>query len=143
MQSADPYKSKVLLRLPLATIQQLDTKMKNLIFPKPPLLTRTEREAQQYIFESIYRRYVAACQEIGIEPEERISLDMTLSFSKETCPFGDQELLDSTEPNFRHDIFGMIRHMDRHTCKLNSCFVPLCSHGKIKPIPSIRSSRQI
>lgn len=35
-----------------------------------------------------------------------------------------QELLDSDNFNFTHDVFGIYQHLNRETGKLENCFVP-------------------
>lgn len=42
------------------------------------------------------------------------------------CPMKLQELLMAGEFDFAHDIRGIINCMNRHTGKLENCFVPLC-----------------
>jgi uncharacterized protein DUF6874 len=40
------------------------------------------------------------------------------------CPIDLQKLLDAPDFDFSHDIFGIRRHLDRHTGELGDCFVP-------------------
>lgn len=40
------------------------------------------------------------------------------------CPLKLEELLRADEFNFAHDVFGIRRHLNRETGKLENCFVP-------------------
>lgn len=40
------------------------------------------------------------------------------------CPLKLHELLEADDFNFAHDAFGIRRHIDRTTGKLQDCFVP-------------------
>ena len=40
------------------------------------------------------------------------------------CPLKLQELLETNDVNFAHDVFGIRRHIDRTTGKLQNCFLP-------------------
>ena len=40
------------------------------------------------------------------------------------CPLKLQELLEPDDTNFAHDVFGIRRHINRKTGKLENCFVP-------------------
>lgn len=37
------------------------------------------------------------------------------------------KLLAADEFNFRHDVYGIINHMNRKTARLENCFLPRCS----------------
>jgi hypothetical protein len=39
-------------------------------------------------------------------------------------PLKLEELLKADDANFAHDVFGIIRHIDRTTGKLTMCFLP-------------------
>lgn len=55
---------------------------------------------------------------------DRMSLDMDLAATHAHCPLRLQELLDADDFNFSHDIFGIMRHIDRSTGLLGDCFLP-------------------
>lgn len=38
-----------------------------------------------------------------------------------------EKLLNADDFNFYHDIFGIMRHIDRSSGKLQDCFLPRCS----------------
>jgi hypothetical protein len=40
------------------------------------------------------------------------------------CPLRLGELLGADDANFAHDVFGIRRHLNRETGKLEDCFCP-------------------
>jgi len=51
-------------------------------------------------------------------------------------PLRLQEMLNSDDENFTHDIFGIYRHLNRKTGELENCFVPRFHDGQaLKMIP--------
>lgn len=42
-------------------------------------------------------------------------------------PIDLDTLLVSSDFDFSHDVFGIMRHMDRETGKLGGCFLPRCA----------------
>jgi hypothetical protein len=53
-----------------------------------------------------------------------IDAHMDLSHAKDQVPIDLQALLDSDDGTFGHDMFGIRRHMNRATGKLEGCFLP-------------------
>ena len=54
-----------------------------------------------------------------------VSLHMDLSACHANgCPLRLNDLLAADDFNFSHDVFGINRHIDRKTGKLNDCFLP-------------------
>lgn len=49
---------------------------------------------------------------------------MDLMYANECCPLNLSALLAADEANFAHDVFGINRHLNRRTLKLEDCFVP-------------------
>jgi len=45
------------------------------------------------------------------------------------CPLKLKELLAATDGNFGHDVFGIVRHIDRITGQLGECFLPRYAEG--------------
>jgi hypothetical protein len=43
------------------------------------------------------------------------------------CPLDFQSLLDFPNFDFGHDIYGIGKHIDRTTGKLQDCFLPRCA----------------
>lgn len=41
-----------------------------------------------------------------------------------------QKLADADDFNFNHDVFGIMRHLNRDTCELEDHFVPRCIAAK-------------
>lgn len=58
-------------------------------------------------------------------PYDRVSILMDISATHcNGCPLDLEALLKADDPNFFHDIFGIYRHINRQTGKLEACFVP-------------------
>src|ERR1700733_1726990 len=49
---------------------------------------------------------------------------MDIEYCHESNPLNLQALLDADDFNFCHDVFGIARHFNRQTLKLEDCFVP-------------------
>ena len=43
------------------------------------------------------------------------------------CPLDLQKLLNASDFDFVHDIYGMVGKIDRKTGKLTDCFLPRCA----------------
>lgn len=63
---------------------------------------------------------------IGSSFQGRDKLDwiMDVAAAHEEFPLRLDELLSANDGNFAHDVFGVARHLNRETCKLENCFVP-------------------
>ena len=48
------------------------------------------------------------------------------------CPLRLDDLLHADEFNFAHDVFGIRRHLNRETGKLENCFLPRFSAPQSK-----------
>lgn len=60
--------------------------------------------------------------------ENRLSLTMDLSACHANgCPLDLEKLLAFDDFNFYHDIWGIRRHLNRTTGKLENCFLPRCA----------------
>ena len=57
----------------------------------------------------------------NIDPQ---SLQMDISATHLSCPLKLQELLEADDFNFGHDVFGIMRHIDRETGWLKNYFLP-------------------
>lgn len=55
---------------------------------------------------------------------DRTSLYMDLSAAHATCPLNLAKLASADDFNLAHDVFGIMRHMNRTTGQLMDCFVP-------------------
>lgn len=60
------------------------------------------------------------------QPElDRMSLIMDLSATHANgCPMKFDELLTADDFNFFHDIYGIMRHINRRTGEMMDCFLP-------------------
>jgi len=73
-------------------------------------------------------KIVARAEEIAKRAEvpfNRLHVSMDISATHANgCPLKLDKLLDAEGPDFSHDVFGIIRHIDRETGQLGNCFVP-------------------
>lgn len=59
------------------------------------------------------------------EGVDKLSLAMDLTACHANgCPLELERLLAADDFNFAHDVFGIMRHMDRRTGRLGNCFLP-------------------
>lgn len=49
---------------------------------------------------------------------------MDLECCNETIPLDLERLAAADDYNFCHDVFGIARHLNRHTRQMEDCFVP-------------------
>lgn len=63
------------------------------------------------------------------DPElDKQSLEMDLcAVHEKNVRMNFDKLLAADNFNFNHDVYGIIRHMNRKTAKLENCFLPRCS----------------
>ena len=54
----------------------------------------------------------------------RLDMLMDLDAANKNCPLKLQELLDTDDFNFYHDLVGIRQHVNRNTGKLEDCFLP-------------------
>lgn len=52
-----------------------------------------------------------------------LSMDITACHAN-GCPLELERLLAADDFNFAHDVFGIMRHMNRETGRLGDCFLP-------------------
>ena len=65
-----------------------------------------------------------AVNELGsIVKKGDLSMDI-MAVHVSCCPLMLQNLLDAALSDFQHDIFGIIRHIDRTNGQLQDCFLP-------------------
>ena len=53
-----------------------------------------------------------------------LDLEMDIAATCHHTPLKLHELLKADDANFMHDVFGIMRHIDRRTGLLMDCFVP-------------------
>lgn len=59
---------------------------------------------------------------------DRQSLEMDLIATHANgCPLDFQRLLDATQFDFLHDLYGIVRHLDRRSGQLTRFFRPRCA----------------
>lgn len=56
-------------------------------------------------------------------PAIDILMDLTACHAN-GCPLQLAQLLEAPDSDFAHDVFGIMRHIDRETGKLGDCFSP-------------------
>ena len=57
----------------------------------------------------------------------RLDVMMDLEFCNDDIPLDFEKLKGFGDGDFGHDITGIHRHFNRHTKKLEDCFVPRCA----------------
>lgn len=77
------------------------------------------------------RKIVKRAEELAIEQEETLdtlclSMDITACHAN-GCPLDLAKLLKADNFNFIHDVWGIHRHINRITGKLEHCFLPRCN----------------
>jgi hypothetical protein len=85
-------------------------------------MTKTNRLEYEYILE-IADRALPLYADFGL-PDDKLTITMDLDFAHECYPIDLFALLKADESTFVHDVFGIRRHMNRRTKKLEGCFVP-------------------
>ena len=54
-------------------------------------------------------------------------MDLTVCHAN-SCPLDLERLAGTDYTNFNHDVFGIRRHLNRETGKLENCFLPRFAH---------------
>ncbi len=81
-------------------------------------------KAEAITISKIAHRAVAMAASAGIRYELMdANMDVTACHVNGN-PLRLDDLLAADEANFNHDVFGIRRHIDRETGKLNDCFSP-------------------
>jgi hypothetical protein len=57
-------------------------------------------------------------------PFDRVGLALDLGMCQSHVPLRWAALLEADDFNFTHDVFGIHKHMNRDTCRLDNCFLP-------------------
>lgn len=83
----------------------------------------TKSAEETNLIEKIVDRAIAMGETHG-QKYDRCSLQMDLSATNSQCPLRLAELLEASEANFAHDIFGISHNLNRITGKLANCFLP-------------------
>ncbi len=78
------------------------------------------------IISKIANRAIPLMVDAGIR-REKLDIEMDITAAHEDVGLDLQKLLDADDANFGHDVLGILRFMDRETCKLDGYFLPRCS----------------
>ena len=78
---------------------------------------------EQQLIPRILDRAERLSRKAGV-PLDRLSLDMDLAGTHAVMPLRLADLLATDDFNFAHDVFGIMRHIDRRTGRLDDHFVP-------------------
>lgn len=72
---------------------------------------------------AIASRAVKMAASLGVD-YPFMDADMDVTFAHRDCPMKLEQLLAADDANFSHDVFGIRRHLNRETKKLEDCFLP-------------------
>ena len=61
----------------------------------------------------------------------RLDVMMDLEYCNDDVPLDFQKLQGFDDGDFGHDISGIYKHFNRHTKKLEDCFVPRCAKREV------------
>ncbi|OGP23908.1 MAG: hypothetical protein A2X99_05760 [Deltaproteobacteria bacterium GWB2_55_19] len=88
------------------------------------------KKVDQRIIDQIVERAVELAEKHGWIIV-RLSLSMGISaVHANGCPLRLKDFLKADSLNFAHDMFGIQRHLDRKTGKLENCFLPRFAQPK-------------
>lgn len=78
-----------------------------------------------HLISAIADRYLNLLKLVEIEPPKKFDLLMDIEAAHSNgCPLQLEKLLESDKTDFMHDINGIRFNINRHTGKLENCFVP-------------------
>ena len=80
---------------------------------------------------SIHIRAQTAFAKAGIF-RDIIDIAMDLAAADADCPLDWEKLHGFDDFNFAHDIFGIYKHLNRTTLKIEHCFLPRCALPEIR-----------
>ena len=75
------------------------------------------------LIEQIAERAFPLYGALGIA-DNKLTIMMDLAGAHIDCPIALDELRDANEETFHHDVFGIRRHFNRRTFRLEDCFLP-------------------
>lgn len=70
------------------------------------------------------RAHKMACEHQPDFKRTKVDIMMDIECCHETMPLDLGKLLAADDFNFAHDVFGIARHLNRQTRKMEDCFVP-------------------
>lgn len=80
-------------------------------------------KAEYEVIGKIAKRAADMAKEFGVDYRQMDAF-MDVAYCHEHCPLKLAELADADDGNFGHDVFGIRRHFNRTTLKLEDCFLP-------------------
>jgi hypothetical protein len=99
---------------------------------KTMAITTTQKE-NMLVIKSIAVR--ARKLAINYQPDFRstlLEIMMDIEYFHELNPIDLVGLINADDYDFCHDVFGIVRHFNRNTLKLEGCFFPRYSLGKLR-----------
>ena len=88
------------------------------------MLNWTSDATAMKVMAEICQRTTHMAEDAGISyPHLDAIMDLDACHSN-GCPLKLQELLETDDGNFAHDVFGIRSHIDRRTGQLQDCFIP-------------------
>lgn len=93
--------------------------------PAAKILTTDQAVRREEIrtITAIASRAVKMAVQYGVD-YPMMDAHMDLTFAHKECPLRLEELLAADDANFAHDVFGIRRHLNRETLKIEDCFLP-------------------
>lgn len=93
---------------------------------------KVPKSAQKYI-DRIVQRALRLSEHYGAAKCDAVSLEMDLrACHANGCPLDFFKLATASDADFVHDVFGIVRFIDRKTGSIRSNFLPRCA----KPQPA-------
>ena len=74
----------------------------------------------------LIRKIIDRAQVTGAEGRTSLCMDLSACHANGN-PLDFKKLLEADNFNFLHDVYGIVKNMDRSTGKLRNCFVPRSS----------------
>jgi hypothetical protein len=89
-----------------------------------PILNWKTTEEDSALISAIADRAVALAAKFGVDYRKDMALMDLTAVHLNACKLDLRELLTAGDGDFGHDVFGIRRHFNRRTGKLEDCFVP-------------------
>lgn len=87
------------------------------------------------LIDRIVKRADDVAGQLGIEPIPDLVMDLTACHANGT-PLQLQELLDAPRTDFVHDVWGIHRHLNRETGRLEDHFLPRLARPRASAVPA-------
>lgn len=87
----------------------------------------TATQAERALIEKIASRAMGM-RGISNAYADKIDVELdVLAAHANGCPLKLADMLNADDFQFAHDVFGIARHLNRKTGRLENCFVPRCA----------------